>query len=68
MTQPTPIERRLRIEEVMHQTGLSRAGVYRHEKTDPTFPKHIKEGSTSLWIESEVQQWIRKSIQNARAA
>lgn len=63
-----PIERRLRIEDVMSQTGLSRAGVYRREKTDPTFPKHIKEGATSLWIESEIQRWIRASIEKARAA
>ncbi|MGN6312832.1 MAG: helix-turn-helix transcriptional regulator [Rhodanobacteraceae bacterium] len=62
------IERRIRIEEVMRQTGLSRAGVYRHEKTDPNFPKHIKEGATSLWVESEVQRWIRESIRAARDA
>lgn len=62
------IERRLRIDQVMEQTGLSRAGVYRKEKTDQTFPKHFKEGTSSLWVESEVQAWIRASIVNARAA
>lgn len=63
-----PIERRIRIEEVMRQTGLSRAGVYRREKTDKTFPKHLKEGAASLWVESEVQRWIRDSIRAARDA
>lgn len=65
---PYPIERRLRIDEVVSQTGLSRAGVYRREKSDPTFPKHIKDGVTSLWIESEIQTWIREQIRKARAA
>lgn len=65
MTESQPIERRLRIREVMSQTGLSRAGVYRKEQTDPTFPKHIKDGATSLWFESKVQAWIRASIAKA---
>jgi predicted DNA-binding transcriptional regulator AlpA len=68
MTVPAPIERRLRITGVMDQTGLSRAGVYRKEKTDKAFPKHLKDGETSHWVESEVQAWIRASIEAARAA
>lgn len=63
--QTIPIERRLRIREVMSQTGLSRAGIYRKEKTDAHFPKHRKDGSTSYWVESEVQAWIRASIAKA---
>lgn len=65
MTTEQPIERRLRIREVVSQTGLSRAGVYRKEKTDAHFPRHRKDGSTSYWVESEVQAWIRASIAKA---
>jgi predicted DNA-binding transcriptional regulator AlpA len=66
VSESNTVERRLRIREVMSQTGLSRAGVYRKEQIDPTFPKHIKDGATSLWFESKIQAWIRGS--EAKAA
>lgn len=67
MTDTQPIERRLRVNEVVRQTGLSRAGVYRKEKAGK-FPHHLKDGATSYWVESEIQAWIRESIAAAKRA
>lgn len=56
-------ERLIRIDEVISQTGLNRASVYR----ESGFPRPIKiSARASAWIESEVQDWIRQQIARQR--
>lgn len=64
-TRPRPsteLHRLIRIKEVLHIAGLGRTKVYALIKTgDFPAPRHI--GKASLWVDSEVQEWI-KSIAN----
>ena len=54
---PEP-ERMLRIDTVMHLTGLSRTTIWRMER-DGRFPKHRVTGKRATgWVESEVQGWL----------
>lgn len=46
---------------VRDQVALHRATVYAMVK-DGTFPKPIKMGRRSLWVESEIQAWIATRI------
>lgn len=59
--------RLIRIKEVMQQTGLARATLYRRIK-EGTFPKPVKLGSarSSGWIQSEVDEWIDRQISESR--
>lgn len=50
---------------VFADTGLGKTRVYQLEHSGD-FPKHIKEGASSLWVESEVQAWIAERIRRAR--
>lgn len=43
------------------RTGLSRWTLWRHEAAGK-FPRHIKVGTKTLWIESEVNAWIAARI------
>lgn len=62
----------LNISDVMYITAKSRSWVYsKMSKTDknydPTFPTPIKvAGSTNLWVESELIDWLRKCIELSR--
>lgn len=57
-------ERLIRIDEVISQTGLNRASVYR----ESGFPRPIKVSArASAWIESEVQSWIQQQISRQRS-
>jgi prophage regulatory protein len=50
--------RLIRIKEVMHIVGLGRTKIYALIKTgDFPAPRHI--GKASLWVDSEVQEWVR---------
>lgn len=60
-------DRLINLREVMRQTGLGKTRVYMLERARD-FPRHIKEGASSLWLESEVQAWIRTRVERARAA
>lgn len=58
----TPLDRRtdrlIRMAEVKHRTGLSRATIYRREAAG-TFPQKVRLGSNSVaWYESDIDQWI----------
>jgi prophage regulatory protein len=57
----------LRLPDVCRTVGLSRSGIYAKIQAGD-FPKPIKAGMCSLWIESEVQDWIETKIQASRAA
>lgn len=70
---PYPI-RMLRIQQVVYITGKSRSWVYsRVSKTsksfDPTFPQPVKLSTTaSLWVESELMDWLQSRIDISRQA
>ena len=58
-------ERLLSMRTVRAQVELHPATIYGMIKDDE-FPKPIKMGRRSLWIESEVQAWIRARIADSR--
>ncbi|WP_159876865.1 helix-turn-helix transcriptional regulator [Aquitalea denitrificans] len=50
-------ERLITVDEVVHFTGLSIPTIYRHIRTGD-FPKPIKLGRGSRWVESELMAWL----------
>ncbi|EKO3708810.1 AlpA family transcriptional regulator [Vibrio metschnikovii] len=54
--------RLIRFREVLALTGLSRSSMYRFiEEND--FPTQVQLGGRAVaWVESEVQDWIRKRV------
>ena len=54
----------LRIPEVMKQTGLSKATIYRFIKQG-RFPRSVKLGKWSVgWKSDDVKRWIENCEQN----
>jgi len=53
--------------EVQALCGLARSTIYRDIRNDK-FPKPVKLGRLSVWLEHEVQQWIEDRIAESRAA
>ncbi|WP_426234341.1 helix-turn-helix transcriptional regulator [Pseudomonas sp. TWP3-2] len=52
------IDRFLRLQEVLHITGLSCATVYRRMK-EGTFPKQVRIGPNSVaWRQSAIAKWM----------
>lgn len=52
------IDRFLRLDEVLHITGLSRATVYRWIR-EGTFPKQVRLGPNSVaWRQSAIAKWM----------
>ena len=51
-------ERLLRLPQVLDMIGLGKTTVYAMIK-DGTFPQPRKIRNVSLWVDSEVQEWIR---------
>lgn len=60
-------ERLLRMPQVENMVGLKKTVIYDSIKAG-TFPKPIKLGSASVWIESEIQAWIAKQVEEQRRA
>lgn len=58
-------ERLLPMRAVRDQVALHPATIYGMIK-DGEFPKPIKMGRRSLWIESEIQAWIQARIAESR--
>lgn len=57
----------LKIAEVVHGSGLSRAQVYRLAKAGK-FPAPVKIGlRASGWVEAEVQAWVQRCIEGSRS-
>ena len=58
--------RLIKIGQVVNQTGMSKATVYRRV-ADGTFPPPVKLGvRASAWVEAEVCEWIRTTIAASR--
>jgi prophage regulatory protein len=58
-------ERLLRLPEVMGCVGLGRSRLYALI-AQGSFPRPIKLGRSSAWIESEVNAWVTERIQQDR--
>ncbi|HEY1089863.1 MAG TPA: AlpA family phage regulatory protein [Burkholderiaceae bacterium] len=57
----------IRLPQVCERTGMGRTAIYKLIKS-LAFPKPVKVGSASLWIDSEVSAWIAVlvSVRDAR--
>ena len=52
------IDRLLRLDEVLHTTGLGRNTVYRRIR-EGTFPKQVRIGPNSVaWRQSDIYHWM----------
>ena len=58
-------DRILRMPQVVEMVGLCRASIY-NKMRDDAFPRQVKLGRLSGWLESEVQEWIREQIRQSR--
>lgn len=59
-----PNARLLRLPQVLDRVGLKKTVVYDRIK-DGTFPKPIKLGSASVWLDSDIQAWIEAQVRSA---
>lgn len=55
--------RYLRIRDVLDRVPVARATIYRLIQKEQ-FPKSFQVGSTSFWLESEVNDWMREKVEN----
>ncbi|WP_082684594.1 AlpA family phage regulatory protein [Aureimonas ureilytica] len=53
----------IRLRDIIEIVPISRATVYRLAKNGQ-FPKPIRLGSSSLWVEAEVQAWLSERMAN----
>ncbi|KLU15001.1 MULTISPECIES: helix-turn-helix transcriptional regulator [Xenorhabdus] len=68
MTMTAAKENLIRLPEVQRRTGYSKAWIYKLIRNGE-FPKQVKLGSRSIaFIESEIDNWIAKRIEESRAA
>jgi prophage regulatory protein len=57
--------RLLSIEEVMLRSGMCRTALYGRIKAG-SFPAPAKVGSSSRWLSTEVDQWMRAVMESRR--
>lgn len=68
MTHTNNEKRILRIKQLSTIIGLARSTIYdrlnpKSPRHDPSFPKPIKLGMTSIgWLQTEVDQWIQSKV------
>lgn len=55
----------IRLPKVKELVGLGKTAIYDKIK-EGAFPKPIKLGRASGWLEGEVQQWIGKQVEHQR--
>jgi prophage regulatory protein len=56
-------ERFLTLREVSKRTGRGKTRIYADMRRDPpAFPRPVKDGSSSRWVESEIAAWIRDKV------
>ncbi|CAD7379494.1 AlpA family transcriptional regulator [Xanthomonas arboricola] len=58
---PTTTQRLLRLRDVLERVGMSKSTLYSRIR-DKTFPKPLHLGTSSVWVESEVADWINDQI------
>jgi predicted DNA-binding transcriptional regulator AlpA len=66
VSQTSEAGRLLSIEEVMLQSGMCRTALYGRIKAG-SFPAPAKVGSSSRWLSSEVDRWIRAVMESRPA-
>ncbi len=54
-------KRLIKLDEVKLMTSLSRTAIYERVARG-TFPAQVKLGTTSVWLESEVEAWIQSKV------
>lgn len=60
--------RLLRLTDIKHTTGLSRSSIYLR-MSKGQFPKPINLGGRAVgWLETEIQDWVRRCIESSRKA
>jgi len=59
--------RLIRFQDVSERTGLRRTAIYGRIAAG-AFPKPVKIGSASRWVESDIQSWIEDQITASQAA
>jgi prophage regulatory protein len=60
------MKRFLKLEEVKHATGLSRAALYQ-KISRGEFPRQCRLGERSVaWVSTEVEAWIEQTIKTGR--
>ena len=59
-------EKIIRLPQVKALVGLGTTAIYEKMKRGE-FPRQIKIGRASGWIESEIQAWISQQIRQSRA-
>lgn len=52
----------IKLAEVQKRTALSRSSIYAKVAAG-TFPRPVKQGSSSVWVDTEVQAWIDELIE-----
>lgn len=58
----------LRLPIVLDRTGLSRSTIYQRV-SEGRFPKPVSLGTRAVgWVESDVEEWISRQIENSRNA
>lgn len=57
----------LRIRDVIDKTKIGKTKIYNMIKNNE-FPRHVKIGGMSLWIEEEIDIWIEGIMKSSRAA
>jgi len=55
----------LTLKEVMEKTSFKKSTIYKFIKTKD-FPKPLKIGTSSRWLENEVDSWIKHQITERR--
>ena len=72
MQTPAPNKALIRQTSLCDWLDLSRSGLDKLRKKDPTFPKPIKDGSTrqaaAYFVVAEVETWLQSKIQARDAA
>ncbi|SEO64279.1 transcriptional regulator, AlpA family [Luteibacter sp. UNC138MFCol5.1] len=47
----------IKLTEVQKRTALSRSSIYAKVAAG-AFPRPVKQGASSVWVDTEVQEWI----------
>ncbi len=56
----------LRLVDVMQRTGYRKSRIYKGVLAG-TFPEPVKNGRTTFFVESEIDEWVHALIKRARA-
>lgn len=56
--------KRLRLPQIVEKTGWKRSTIYKKIK-DGEFPEPKKDGRTSYWLSSEIDDWINNRVATA---